>query len=267
MDLQTVPNLSVLFMVVSAILAILVPIGLIIILAVRRKVSVISALAGALVMIVSLIIGSVSQLFLQGVIANNALFIVLLSIRAGLVEETCLYLAFRFFLPRKDRVWDAVMYGLGHGGLEAIALVGMTMINNLALTAMINAGSFDALLQAAAGTAQYEALIQARDTMVQTASALFLTGGVERVIAMVLHVALSILVFYAVRMRRTWLYPLAILLHAAVNSILLFSLLDIGVWPMEGILAIATVLVCVLVWLLVRNRRGGENADLIQEQS
>lgn len=46
---------------------------------------------------------------------------------------------------------------------------------------------------------------------------MFLWSGFERLTAMGLHMALSVLVFAFVRTNRWWLYPAAILIHAAVN--------------------------------------------------
>ncbi|MDR1073482.1 MAG: YhfC family intramembrane metalloprotease [Treponema sp.] len=44
-------------------------------------------------------------------------------------------------------------------------------------------------------------------------------GGIERLFAIGIHLALSVVVFYAVSCRsKWWLYPLAILLHAAVDA-------------------------------------------------
>ena len=46
---------------------------------------------------------------------------------------------------------------------------------------------------------------------------MFLWSGFERLTAMALHMALSILVFASVHTNRRWLYPAAVLIHAAVD--------------------------------------------------
>ena len=51
---------------------------------------------------------------------------------AGLFEETGRYLAFSFALKKyRAKNVNALMYGAGHGGFEAIVIVGLTMINNI----------------------------------------------------------------------------------------------------------------------------------------
>ena len=49
---------------------------------------------------------------------------------AGLFEETGRYLAFSFALKKyRAKNVNALMYGAGHGGFEAVVVVGLTMIN------------------------------------------------------------------------------------------------------------------------------------------
>ena len=45
---------------------------------------------------------------------------------AGVFEEVGRYLAFRFLLKRYTNRRDAVTYGIGHGGIEAILVLGLT---------------------------------------------------------------------------------------------------------------------------------------------
>jgi uncharacterized membrane protein YhfC len=91
----------------------------------------------------------------------------------------------------------ALAAGLGHGGIEAMILIGMTYINNLLYIFMINSGTFDVLIAQAAGNdlvvAQFQ-LIQQQ--LVSASPALFLLGGFERILAMIAHTAMSVLVCY-----------------------------------------------------------------------
>src|SRR2546421_1030961 len=49
----------------------------------------------------------------------------ILVLTAGLFEEVGRYVAFRWLMRREEKTWNkAVMFGLGHGGLESIVLVG-----------------------------------------------------------------------------------------------------------------------------------------------
>ena len=125
---------------------------------------------------------------------------------AGLFEETGRFLAFRFALRgRKDRI-TSLAYGIGHGGIEAFLIVGLMMAANLVL----------GLTYANGGTVPDE-VVPTAEALLATPAGMFLWSGFERLTAIALHMALSVLVFASVHTSRRWLYPAAILIHAAVD--------------------------------------------------
>jgi uncharacterized membrane protein YhfC len=141
-----------------------------------------------------------------------------LGFTAGLFEEVGRYLAFILIL-KKNLDWkNAVAFGIGHGGIEAILLVGVTYISNLITSIMINSGLFDAML------AQYPdqargAMIQARNVLVHTPSYMYLVSGVERLFTFIIHIALSVLIMVGIQKKKGLLYlGLAILLHMVIDA-------------------------------------------------
>ena len=89
--------------------------------------------------------------------------------------------------------------GLGHGGIESIVILAMMYLNNLIYIAMINAGSFDGVVeQTAALGIDTSSLVAVKDSLLHTNSAMFLLAGYERIATMILHVALSLIVCYYV---------------------------------------------------------------------
>lgn len=139
---------------------------------------------------------------------------------AGLFEETGRFLAFKTVLRRRQgKDANALMYGAGHGGFEAAALLGVSMINNLAYSFMINSGNAAALTGSlpADQLTQAEAAIQG---LITVPSYQFLLGGVERIFAVALQISLSVLVWFAAKEQGRWhLYPLAILIHLVVDAV------------------------------------------------
>lgn len=125
---------------------------------------------------------------------------------AGLFEETGRLAAFRLLLKKETRPVTALAYGLGHGGIEAMLITGMTMVNNMIVAAAVSGGRELA-----------PELESAAAVLAATPATLFLWAGFERVVAIALHVANSVLVFAAVRRQRYGLYLAAILTHTAVN--------------------------------------------------
>ena len=136
---------------------------------------------------------------------------------AGLFEETGRLMGLSL-LCKKDRdLALGVGYGIGHGGVEAAPQV------------------TDALGAAGAGA--------------------FWAGGVERIAAMALHMALSILVWMAVTRRvPIWYYFAAVLLHAAANIPAALSQLGLlrSMWCIEGIILAVNAAVCLFVWTVYR---------------
>jgi len=132
--------------------------------------------------------------------ARNNLFLYAFSLAftAGLFE-----LAGRFavakLMQKNLTLRRSLAAGLGHGGIEAMILVGMTYINNLVFIFMINSGTFDTIVAqaAAAGidTAQLDAI---PFQLVTTAPSLFILAGFERLLAMTGHAAMSMIVCYGV---------------------------------------------------------------------
>jgi uncharacterized membrane protein YhfC len=145
---------------------------------------------------------------------NIFLYAVYGCLAAGLFEETGRWVAFRFILRKHRERETAVTYGIGHGGIEAILVSGVPLIVSLvALVTLVSSGE-QALLNLLGPVAG--AALAA--TLTGTAPALFLVGGLERAIAITLHISLSVFVFGAVLEKKPGRYFLAVLLHAAVDA-------------------------------------------------
>ena len=87
--------------------------------------------------------------------------------------------------------------GLGHGGIEAMVIIGLSYINNLVYIAMMNAGTFDAMLSQLPSE-QAAAVEAIRTALLTTSAPMFLLAGFERLLAMTTHVAMSLIVCWGV---------------------------------------------------------------------
>lgn len=203
-----VSSLTVLFVIVSLCISLFLPMALLAAFAARnRKQGIVSAwLLGAAGFFVTQILIRVPILTaLQGqewfsAFAQKHLFLYafLLAFTAGLFE-----LAGRFavakLLSKNLTYRRSLAAGLGHGGIEAMVLVGVTYVNNLIYITLINSGGFDALLaQTAAMGVDVSGLEQIRQQLVDTSPVLFLLGGFERLLAMTAHAGMSMLVCWGV---------------------------------------------------------------------
>jgi ABC-2 type transport system permease protein len=156
-----------------------------------------------------------------------------LGLSAGLCEGVMRLLAF-WWLNRRGLVerWSgAVMVGLGHGGLEAMILGAMTALSAAALL-----GLHGTDLSALNLPADQLAALQTQLAAFEGSPLRAALPVVERLLALALHVAVSLLVWLAFR-RRNPLYAVAgILYHALLDGVLVYAAQFVtNPWLLEGI--------------------------------
>lgn len=94
--------------------------------------------------------------------------------------------------------------GLGHGGIEAMVLIGMTYVSNLLYVAMINSGTIEVVIaQTEAMGVDSTPIYALIDSLVNSPAYLFLLAGYERILAMIGHVAMTLVVFYFMAKKQT----------------------------------------------------------------
>lgn len=257
----TVPGLSVVFMGVSALVGLALPILLFLLFRKKYRADVAPFFVGCAVFIIFALIleGIVNRLILSSAVGktiqgNIWLYGAFGGFMAGLFEETGRYAAFKTVLKKKlgnDR--NALMYGAGHGGIEAVVLLTLSMISNISLAMMLNMGMADKLTAQLTDPAALAQLNNSFAALAQTAPTVFLAGAVERISAVALHLSFSVLVWFAAKDKKLfWLYPLAFALHAAVDLFAVVMAQGMkNAWVIEGVLlalAACCALVAALVW-------------------
>ena len=243
---MSVPILSMVFMALAALFCFAVPVLLLIYYR-KKGADILPFFIGCIVFVIfALILESLMhQLVLKvlpvgkTILGNTLLYALYGGLAAGIFEETGRFLAFKTVLKKKlgnDR--NALMYGAGHGGVEAILMLGLAYIGNIVMSVLINAGQTDLLTATAAGEAA-EQLKAVLDSLTATAPYTYLMGIVERIVAITTHICLSVLVWFAVKKPgKGWLFPLAILLHAALDGIMVILAAHLPVVAVEGCLAV-----------------------------
>ena len=158
----------------------------------------------------------------QFINARPILWALVLGLFPGVFEETGRFMAFKTVLRNRRNRETSISYGIGHGGIEVILVLGINYIVYIVYAVMINTGTFQGIIDQVAEQApfQEEAIRALADQLAVFSFADIGTSMFERVFAFLFHVGASILVFYAARDKgRFWLYPLAILLHTALDSL------------------------------------------------
>ena len=201
-----VSNLSIFFMGLALIIQFCAPIVLAIIFYRKEKVAIKSFLVGVLCFTVTQILIRVPLLQLLQLtdwyknLVNSSIFLatLLLALSAGIFEEVGRFLSFRYVLKDGLEWKDGVAFGIGHGGIEAM-YIGLTNINNIALSLAINSGTFDNII---AKQLPAEVADTIKDQLTSIAPATFLAGGLERLFTIFIHIGLSLLVLYGVRNKK-----------------------------------------------------------------
>ncbi len=244
----TVPTLSIVFMMVAALAGIAIPVGLYLYFRKRHGADRMPFWIGCIIFpVFALGLEQLAYLamkhwgFWLNVQSNIFAYGAFAGMMAGLFEETGRYFGFAVLLRKKrGKDINGLMYGAGHGGIEAVLVMSLAMVSNLVFAFSVNAGTADPSMASIAAQ------------LAGIAPVTFLVSIVERIGAVALHISLSVLVWFAVKnKKRFWLFPLAIVLHALVDAVAVVMsrfvtniwLIEAAVYLLAGVCAVLAVIV------------------------
>lgn len=258
-DYGYVSVLSIVWMILGLLIFTIVPIVLSIVWLVKKKERITTILIGAVWFILFALIlekpiqnvlafptalGLPNHALSNFFNANPILLAFVAGLFPGLFEETGRFVAFKTILRKRKNRETSISYGIGHGGIEVVVLLGLTYINYIIYALMINSGLMQTTINqmmeiAPEQVGQLEEII----VMMTTFSGItLLISVVERIFAVMFHIGASILVFYACKDKsKMWLYPLAIILHTLMDFIaamVIFNVISISDLGLELIIAI-----------------------------
>ncbi len=261
-----VPVTTVIACVVTLLISLVLPIAVLIIFTAKNKSQGISSAwwLGAAGFFVTQILIRVPVLtilqsqswFINFANNNSLIYSFVLAFTAGLFELAGRFIVAKL-MSKKLTFKRSLSAGLGHGGIEAMLLTGMTYANNLIFIMMINIGVFDKLIvnisELGADVSQLEMI---KTQLISMAPAMFLLAGLERLLAMTSHVAMSVLVCYGVAHKKTWICALVCLgIHTAIDMTAGITLVLPQNVAIPIIYSILTVISAVSVVVLIKLRR------------
>ena len=250
---------SIGFMIAAGII---LPLGLAIFWIARKNEKITTVLIGAAIwFLFSQILEAIPNMLLlspiipghKAVIGNKVIAVLLAALFAGLFEESGRLFAFKKLLKDRNNKETAVSYGIGHGGFEAAYILVMAGITNLVYIFYIKSGQLTEMIERFKSTGTDTSTLEAIPGKLAELNIgdIFLSVG-ERVSAVILHIALSILVFYAVRKFKIILYFLAIGIHTGFDIIAgLYQLKVIPLWACELLIAVSAVATMVIIYLRI----------------
>jgi len=165
------------------------------------------------------VLGSIWPTYATWLNNPNFMYCLFLGITAGLFEEGARYLFMVIFLKKQRTDVDGIAFGIGHGGIEAILLVGINAII-IFLSLVLGSGGI------------YQTI---------SATGVFLGGG-ERIFAMIFHVAWSLMVMKSIQQKKLILLFAAFLSHAFLDTVVVYMVIvGLNVFAIESLLAVFTI--------------------------
>lgn len=184
----------------------------------------------------------------RGMSGTLALSAILLGLSSGIFEEGARYLVLRFW-QREARSWRAaLMFGAGHGGVEAI-IVGVLVLVAFFQAVTFRGADLSAIVpadQLAAAESQLEAYWSAPWPLA-------LLGAVERAFSLIVHLVLAVMVM-RVFTHRNWLWLVAAIgWHTFVNLVAVIGAQTVSAAATEGLIGVTALL---SLGMILRLREG-----------
>lgn len=254
MELGHVPTASIVGMVITLIISMVLPIVLLIIARVKYKAKISSLFIGAGVFVLfALVLEQILHLIVIGavgqdkLVSNIWLYGLYGAAAAAVFEETGRFVAFKFFMKnRRDRE-NAFMYGIGHGGIEAIIIVGITSINNIVNSIMINNGGIVPVLSLLPEEIKEQTFAQISQLWTLPSYSFYM-GGIERISAIALHIGMTFVMYKGVKFADKKMIALAFAIHFVADFATVILNNYLPMYVLEVILAVFVACVCVLAY-------------------
>jgi uncharacterized membrane protein YhfC len=226
--------------IVTVAIEILLPIILAIIIWKKFKVSWAIFFLGMVLFLASLIRTPLNT-YLGGLLQSNfrgeafyILFGAMSGLTAGIFEEGVRVLAISVVIKPRD-YYKGIMYGIGHGGGgEAMVFIGFSTLANFIIFKFFpNILPINILPQ-----------IQAAVWWLP------LLGAMERILAIAIQIAFSVLIMYAFMSKKYYIIAVTIILHAVVDFAAFYINYKFGMWYSElsvFVFAISGIVIIVLL--------------------
>ena len=239
-EFGTVSNSSLVFILLTAVLGIALPLIAAIIWCKKKHEPFTTVLIGAVtfllfaiviekplqsVLIMPTSLGLPNHALSTFINAKPVLWGIIVGLFPGVFEETGRFIAFKTVLRKRTQRETGLTHGIGHGGFEAMFILGITYIEYFVFGLMLNQGTFvEQMIEPIKDSLSTDVIKQIADiveTITTFTAGTFALSIVDRVIAVAFHIGASIIVFYAVKdKKKWWLYPLAIVIHTVIDGFL-----------------------------------------------
>ena len=182
---------------------------------------------------------------------STVAFVLYGTVMAGVFEECGRYIVLKFIMKKNRTRENAIMYGIGHGGIEILTVLIPSMISFLLIAVMFAAGDMEAAFSTLGITEENSAAVL---PSVQTVAAfdygMMAMNVYERLITMFCHIGLTVIVYYGVTCAKKIYLPGAILLHMLMDTFP--ALYQRGVVPLCSAEIWGTVWMIIIMFIAVK---------------
>lgn len=166
---------------------------------------------------------------------NTIAFVLYGIIMAGVFEECGRYIILKYIMKKNRTPENAVLYGIGHGGIEILAVLLPAIIIYLAVAVLFSAGDMENALSTLNIT---EETASAALPSIQATAAfdygMMAMNVIERLFAMLLHIGLTVVVYYGVVTVKKNCLLVAIILHMLMDTFpALYQRSVVPLWAVE----------------------------------
>ncbi|MCR5099634.1 MAG: YhfC family intramembrane metalloprotease [Lachnospiraceae bacterium] len=186
---------------------------------------------------------------------HTAVYVIYGTVMAGVFEEGGRYIILKFIMKKNRTRENAVLYGIGHGGIEILTVLLPAMMLYFAVAVLFSTLDVKGALSALNITEETAA---AAFPSIQAAAAFdypdMAMNVIERLFAILVHIGFTIVVFYGIKYAKGGYLILAILLHMAVDTFpALYQKGEVPLWAVEVWAAIWTVITLFIAIRLYKN--------------
>lgn len=196
---------------------------------------------------------------------NTVAFVLYGIIMAGVFEECGRYIVLKYIMKKNRTPENAIMYGIGHGGIEILAVLLPSMILYLVIAVLFSSGNIEnalSTLNIAEDTAA--AALPSVEAAAAFDYAMMAMNVLERLFAMLLHIGLTVVVYYGVCNANKACLPIAILLHMLMDTFpALYQRTLVPLWSVEVWAALWTAIIVFIAVKLYRKMKVLSSAESV----
>lgn len=196
---------------------------------------------------------------------NTVAFVLYGIIMAGVFEECGRYIVLKYIMKKNRTPENAIMYGIGHGGIEILAVLLPSMILYLVIAVLFSSGNIEnalSTLNIAEDTAA--AALPSVEAAAAFDYAMMAMNVLERLFAMLLHIGLTVVVYYGVCNANKACLPIAILLHMLMDTFpALYQRTIVPLWSVEVWAALWTAIIVFIAVKLYRKMKVSSSAESV----